>query len=141
MQFDILPQEPFLNGKPYNIEDCFEQASLFNNRLHFHPFYEMSVIYEGCSDFLINGNVYTLGDHSIQLIRPSDYHRQQTGAGQHIRYYNIIFMPEFLTKQMQDALGRTEGVCAQTWAKTDSRSCIRLARAVHRAFWNGKRTI
>ena len=135
MQFDILPQEPFLNGKPYNIEDCYsEQASLFNNRLHFHPFYEMSVIYEGGSDFLINGNVYTLGDHSIQLIRPSDYHRQQTGAGQHIRYYNIIFMSEFLTKQMQDVLGRTEGVLCANLSETDWCSCIRLARAVHRAF-------
>lgn len=135
MQFDILPQEPFLNGKPYNIEDCYsEQAGLFNNRLHFHPFHEMSIIYEGCSDFLINGNVYTLGDHSIQLIRPSDYHRQQTGAGQHIRYYNIIFMPEFLTKQMQDVLGRTEGVLCANLSETDWCSCIRLARAVHRAF-------
>ena len=66
--------------------------------------------------------------------RLQDHHRQQTGAGQHIRYYNIIFMSEFLTKQMQDALGRTEGVLCANLSEKDWGSCICLARAVHRAF-------
>ena len=43
-------------------------------------------------------------------------------------------MPEFLTKQMQDALGRTEGVLCANLSEKDWGSCICLARAVHRAF-------
>ena len=135
MQFDVLSPEPFLNGNLYNIADCYsERASMFNNRLHFHSFYEMSIIYEGSSDFLINGNLYTLQNRSIQLIRPSDYHRQQTQVGQHIRYYNIIFAPEFLTKQMQDILSQTEGVLCANLDEEDWHNCIRLAEAVYRAF-------
>lgn len=135
MQFDVLSPEPFLNGNLYNIADCYsEHASMFNNRLHFHSFYEMSIIYEGSSDFLINGNLYTLQNRSIQLIRPSDYHRQQTQVGQHIRYYNIIFAPEFLTKQMQDILSQTEGVLCANLDEEDWHNCIRLAEAVYRAF-------
>ena len=135
MQFDVLSPEPFLNGNLYNIADCYsEHASMFNNRLHFHSFYEMSIIYEGSSDFLINGNLYTLQDRSIQLIRPSEYHRQQTQIGQHIRYYNIIFAPEFLTKQMQDILSQTEGVLCANLDEEDWHNCIRLAEAVYRAF-------
>lgn len=134
MQFDVLMPDPFLGGKQYQITDCYSAyESSFNNRLHFHNFYEMSVIYEGCSDFLINGGVYPLRDRSIQLIRPSDYHRQQTREGQHIRYYNIIFSPEFLTRQMQNALSRTGGALCANLDGESWRSCLLLAQAVYRA--------
>lgn len=134
MQFDVLAPVAFWNGK-YSVWDCYsEQESKYNNRLHFHNFYEMSVIYEGKSDFLINGGVYSLGQHSIQLIRPSDYHRQQTGSGDHIRYFNIVFVQEFLTKQMQDVLNQTTGALCANLDEAGWRSCILLAKAVYQAF-------
>ena len=74
--------QDFLGGREYKIEDCYsEHESSYNDRLHFHDFYELSAIYEGTSRFLVNGSLFTMEKRSIQLIRPSDYHRQQAGEG------------------------------------------------------------
>lgn len=95
---EILTPGFFLGSRKYNIWDCYsESSSSLNNRLHFHVFYEMSVIYEVGSDFLINGSTFSMGRQSMQLIRPSDYHRQLTAEGQHIRYFNVMFAPEFIS--------------------------------------------
>ena len=58
-----------------------KRRSGFNQRLHFHDFYELSLIYEGSSRFLINGSAFVAAAGSLQLIRPSDYHRQMTDTG------------------------------------------------------------
>ena len=39
---------------------------------------------EGSSRFLINGSSFVAAAGSLQLIRPSDYHRQMTDTGKHI---------------------------------------------------------
>lgn len=97
--------QDFLGGREYKIEDCYsEHESSYNDRLHFHDFYELSAIYEGTSRFLVNGSLFTMEKRSIQLIRPSDYHWQQTGEGEHIRYYNLTFSSEFLSEAMQSEL-------------------------------------
>lgn len=106
---EILPHEYFLGENPYTLWDCYsEHGSNFNNRLHFHDFYEMSVIYEGSSDFLVNGTSLHMGERSVQLIRPCDYHRQQTGEREHIRYYNLMFTDGMLTDGLRDLLDRDD---------------------------------
>ena len=91
---DVLSPDEFLGGRDYRIGDCYsEHQSTFNNRLHFHSFYEMSIIYEGKTDFLISGNKFSLKNHSIQLVRPSDYHKQMTAEGEYFKYFNILFRP------------------------------------------------
>lgn len=112
---DILSAADFLDGRDYKIEDCYsEHKSSYNDRLHFHDFYELSVIYEGTSRFLVNGSLFTMGKRSLQLIRPSDYHWQQTEAGEHIRYYNLTFSPDFLSEELRCELEKgQEPLCAE----------------------------
>ncbi len=101
----VLTPEYFLQKKQFNIWDCYsEERSNFNNRLHFHEFYELSVIYEGSACFLINGNEFAMGAGSIQLIRPSDYHSQMAKEGEHIRYFNLMFSADFLTSPLQELI-------------------------------------
>lgn len=96
---EILPVNQFLNKRQFNIWNCYsEHKSSYNDRLHFHSFYELSVIYEGSSDFCINGSSFSMGKRSLQLIRPSDYHRQLTGPDEHIRYFNLMFSADFLSE-------------------------------------------
>ena len=80
MQFGkgILPAKEYLSNGLFSIK------SSFNQQLHFHDFYELSLIYEGSSRFLINGSSFVAAAGSLQLIRPSDYHRQMTDTGKHI---------------------------------------------------------
>lgn len=101
----ILKDTEFLKNKKYKIEDCYsDHGSTFNQALHFHDFYEISMIYEGESEYLINGTRLTMPVGSVQLIRPWDYHRQNTAQGQHIRYYNLTFQPDMLSLSVQRAL-------------------------------------
>lgn len=110
----VLPAEDVLNGRDFNIWDCGSgPKSSFNNRLHFHEFYEMSVIYEGTSVFVINGETHRMHAKSLQLIRPSDYHRQKTQKGEHIRYYNLMFTPDYLSEKLHRIItGREGSLCA-----------------------------
>ena len=87
MQFGkgILPAKEYLSNGLFSIQNCYSEAeSSFNQQLHFHDFYELSLIYEGSSRFLINGSSFVAAAGSLQLIRPSDYHRQMTDTGKHI---------------------------------------------------------
>ena len=108
---DVLSPDEFLGGRDYRIGDCYsEHQSTFNNRLHFHSFYEMSIIYEGKTDFLISGNKFSLKNHSIQLVRPSDYHKQMTAE---VEYFNILFTPEFISEDMRVEIEKDSDVAAQ----------------------------
>ena len=107
MQFGkgILPAKEYLSNGLFSIQNCYSEAeSSFNQQLHFHDFYELSLIYEGSSRFLINGSSFVAAAGSLQLIRPSDYHRQMTDTGEYIRYYNLIFRQEVLSNVLLDAL-------------------------------------
>lgn len=113
---EVLSPDKFLPRGKFNIWDCYsEHTSTFNNRLHFHDFFELSVIYEGSSHFLINGTAFPTGAGSMQLIRPSDYHRQRTGPGEHIRYYNLMFSADFLSQPLLEALTQdAQPLCVAT---------------------------
>lgn len=101
----LLPKEVYLGDVDFDLADCYsENASSFNDRLHFHDFYELSVIYEGRSDFLVSGEQFGMERGSVQLIRPSDYHRQNVAPGDHIRYYNLMFTDAFLPSSLQEML-------------------------------------
>lgn len=114
----ILASSALLDGREYKIENCYSEfTSSYNEKLHFHDFYELSVIYEGRSHFLVNGTVFSMGKRSIQLIRPRDYHRQQTAEGEHIRYYNLTFSQELLREELVRELELQEmPLCAEAAA-------------------------
>lgn len=121
MQFGkgILPAKEYLSNGLFSIQNCYSEAeSSFNRQLHFHDFYELSLIYEGSSRFLINGSSFVAAAGSLQLIRPSDYHRQMTDTGEYIRYYNLIFRQEVLSNVLLDALEEAvEPFCFQMQEK------------------------
>lgn len=132
---DVLSPEDFIDGRDCKIWDCYsEHGSTFNDRLHFHSFYEMSIIYEGKTDFLINGNKFSLKNHSIQLIRPSDYHKQMTAEGEHIRYFNVIFTPEFISEDMREQIEKDSVPLCINVNESDWRDMLRLVRQVNDEF-------
>ncbi len=132
---EVLTPEFFLQEKQFNIWDCYsEQHSNFNNRLHFHDFYELSVIYEGSSRFMVNGSEFAMGVRSLQLIRPADYHRQLTGDGEHIRYYNLMFSADFLSEPMLHAIEACPGPLCAAASAVNWKDILRLIQAIFREF-------
>ena len=68
----ILSKEEFLRQKEFNIEDCFsDYSSFYNQKLHFHDFYELSVVYEGNALYDINGIHVPMKRGTMQLITPA----------------------------------------------------------------------
>lgn len=132
---EVLAPEFFLEEKQFNIWDCYsEERSNFNGRLHFHEFYELSVIYEGTSRFMVNGSEYAMGVRSLQLIRPSDYHRQLTGEGEHIRYYNLMFSADFISSDLLKVLEECPGPLCANASDAEWRDLLRLIRAIEQKF-------
>ena len=71
MQFGkgILPAKEYLSNGLFSIQNCYSEAeSSFNQQLHFHDFYELSLIYEGSSRFLINGSSFVAAAGSLQPV-------------------------------------------------------------------------
>lgn len=132
---EMLGPEFFLPEKQIEIWDCFsEYYSTFNGRLHFHDFYEMSIIYEGRSSFLINGSQFHLGTRSLQLVRPSDYHLQMVEKGDYIRYYNLIFSADLLSEPLRNLLESCDGALCTTASESDWKDLRRLLRKMLEAF-------
>lgn len=136
----VLTPEHFLEHKNFNIWNCFsEHKSDFNGRLHFHDFFELSVIYEGTSRFLVNGFEYNMGVKSLQLIRPKDYHRQLTGDGEYIRYYNLMFSPNYLTEDLQKILEEYSAPLCANASEEDWNSILNSLNLIEEEFHqNGK---
>lgn len=131
----VLERESFLQKKAFNIWDCYsEYESSFNDRLHFHDFFELSVIYEGTSRFQVNENLFSMGEGSLQLVRPSDYHRQLTGPGEHIRYYNLMFSAEFISEDLLLELERSQGPLCATASQGEWERLLRLVREIEAEF-------
>lgn len=106
----ILSTAMILGKDRFVIWDCFaSHFSTYNHKLHFHDFYELSLVYEGSSKFLVNGEEIQLLPGTIHMVTPSDYHMQMTGEGESFRYYNFIFSPELLNDKLANALEDHKG--------------------------------
>lgn len=125
----ILGEKEFLDEEKYKIEDCYsDHFSTFNQTLHFHDFYEISMIYEGESGFQINDTETLMGEGSVQLIRPTDYHCQKTEEGKHIRYYNLTFLPDVLPLEVQKAFRQKDIPLVYEFQGKEWRRTLELAQ-------------
>lgn len=116
----ILPAAKILAGERFVIWDCFScYNSTFNNKLHFHDFYELSLIYEGESDFLVNGEKIKVLPGTIHMVTPSDYHMQMTKEDQTFRYINLIFSHDLLDDDLAAAF---ENHTRPIWLQPDRNS-------------------
>ena len=135
MKCDILTPELYLENREFNMWDCYsEYESSYNDQLHFHNFFELSIIYEGTSRFLVNGEIFTMGNRSMQLIRPSDYHRQLTEIGEHIRYYNLMFSAAFLSEPLLYELEKVQQPLCATVGIADWDEMIKMLRKIYKEF-------
>mgnify|MGYP000366261355 CR=1 FL=1 len=93
MQFGkgILPAKEYLSNGLFSIQNCYSEAeSSFNQQLHFHddPPQRIRIgMDDGIGHRLADGGLdipQLVQCGVLQLIRPSDYHRQMTDTGKHI---------------------------------------------------------
>ena len=125
----ILSAASILGGERFVIWNCYSHAgSTYNRKLHFHDFFELSLVYEGKSDYLVNGETVTLTPGTVHLVTPSDYHMQITQDGEHFRYFNIIFTADVLHDSVAMALEDAGGPICLRPSPSQSAEIFDLAR-------------
>src|SRR5690348_9807471 len=79
----------------------FHQLEALPVEVHWHEFYEISLILAGEGSHICNGFRYELGPGSIFLLTPADFHGLTPRPGSIFEIYNIIFSEEFLEEELR----------------------------------------
>ena len=77
--------------------------------VHWHEFYEISLITEGEGTHVLNGVPSPLRRGSLSLLTPADFHEILPRAGSEIILHNLIFSENALTEDLYNLLFR------ETW--------------------------
>lgn len=103
----VLSGKNFLGQDDFVIWNCrTEGKGVFDGKLHFHDFYELSFVYEGTGTYAVNGLRFPVEKGFLFLTTPSDYHILSVTPGTTLCYYNVIFRENLLAKEVTDLLYR-----------------------------------
>ena len=96
-----LTSHHFMKTGQLRIFHQFEELPV---EVHWHEFYEISLILAGEGSHIFNGVQYELGPGSIFLLTPADFHGLTPKPGNCFEIYNIIFSEEFLEEELRHLL-------------------------------------
>jgi AraC-like DNA-binding protein len=72
--------------------------------VHWHDYYELSLVLAGEAEHVVNGESRTIGPGSAFLLSPADFHAIHATAGQPLSCYNTVIDPGVMERQLA-ALG------------------------------------
>lgn len=128
----LLIKNNFLSAQSFNIQDCFsDYTSKFNFKRHIHEFYEMEFIYDGHAHYEINGEDYTFDPGTVCLLTPLDFHQQKLAAPESIRYYNIIFTEDILSREIINLLYSLKKPLLINYSHQEFKDLLSLVQVAH----------
>lgn len=68
---------------------------------HTHDFIELVYVYEGCGEHLYKGRSYPISTGDIFVIPPYVKHDYRVIGPKPLNIYNVLFLPSFLTSELQ----------------------------------------
>lgn len=80
-------------------ESISEKASNKNFFLHNHAEYEIYMFLEGDSEYIVEGNVYTLNPNDMIIIRKNEMHRVFHNSSKKYRRFVLMISPEFFAQK------------------------------------------
>jgi AraC-like DNA-binding protein len=72
--------------------------------VHWHDYYELSLVLAGEAEHVVNGEVGTIGRGSAFLLSPADFHAIRAIGGEPLICYNTVIDPALMERQLA-ALG------------------------------------
>jgi AraC-like DNA-binding protein len=78
----------------------FRQSIRQPVELHWHEFYELTLVLEGSGIHVLNGAGYPLGKGSLFLLTPADFHQLVPDTGSTLEVYNLIFSEEWIAEEL-----------------------------------------
>ncbi len=73
-------------------------------KLHWHEFFELSLIVEGRGEHRLNGDSVGLSPGALFLLTPADFHSITPRDSKAIQLFNFIFKAEFLSDEISRSL-------------------------------------
>ncbi|QIG43334.1 AraC family transcriptional regulator [Nocardioides anomalus] len=99
--------------------------------VHWHDYYELSLVLDGEADHVVNGRTHRLRPGSAFLLSPADFHAIDPGSGT-LRCFNTVIDPGLVERQL-DALGPVAGD-AFPWLTDDFADAETDLRRLQREF-------
>ena len=99
------------SGEDFTIGSYVKTPSKFKRRLHYHDFYELEFVVDGCGANIINGLRFELRRGSMFLCRPTDMHKYEIGEGERLEVYSVRFSGAMLSGEIDQALNESSALC------------------------------
>jgi AraC-like DNA-binding protein/mannose-6-phosphate isomerase-like protein (cupin superfamily) len=80
------------------------RPQLRNVDVHWHDYYELSLVLAGQAEHVVNGEARTIGPGSAFLLSPADFHAIRPTGGEPLTCYNTVIDPGAMERQLS-ALG------------------------------------
>ncbi len=84
--------------------NAVESDSGYNNKRHYHNFYEFEFAEDGETTYEINSKPTRLSRGFVHLITPMDYHSQIIAENEKFTYYNISFCEDAVADEVTSML-------------------------------------
>ncbi len=89
----------------HNSDLCAEMSRVdhttyFNNRIHFHSFFELEYFLSGEGTYEINNTKLPIKKGMLFLTSPADYHTYRIPENKAVEYFCIQFFPKYITPDL-----------------------------------------
>ncbi len=77
-----------------------DYTTYFNNRIHFHSFFELEYFLTGEGTYEINNTKLPIREGMLFLTSPADYHTYHIPTGKSVEYYCLQFFPKYINNDL-----------------------------------------
>lgn len=108
--------------------------SKYNNNIHFHGFYELELMIDGCGVYEINNISYKAERGALFLTTPADYHTYSLKDKETLKFYTVQFMPANINDEIASRLYSYSVPIALEYSGEECDDLIRKLGALKCAF-------
>jgi AraC-like DNA-binding protein len=86
---------------------------------HWHDYYELGYVVNGCARHVVNGVVRGLRPGDAFLLTPTDFHELSPTSGAPLACYNVVIEPDVAERWLDRVLPETTGGAGPPWLADD----------------------
>ncbi len=77
-----------------------DSTTYYNNRIHFHSFFELEYFLAGEGSYEINSTRIPIMPDTLYLTSPADFHTYHIPEGKRVEYYCLQFFPKYISPDL-----------------------------------------
>ncbi len=84
----------------YADNSAVDFTTYYNNRIHFHSFFELEFFVDGEGSYEINSTKFQIKPGLLCLTSPADYHTYRIPENGSVNYYCLQFFPKYIDENL-----------------------------------------